>query len=316
VLGFFWDVRGQKMPPLVVCLPPRQITPELVHVSALLMLRDAADSVEVHFDTVDNAYRVGCGGRCDLVRDFDPGRKVQFAPFELLCGQDAATHTPPAGLVGAAWAALGPQILRLDGTAQSVLVRAHELLFAPIDRKRPAPTLEPLLPGLRQLNWTANPEAVTLAIRYTAATITAMLDELIRRENTLVLEQDDLWQAYVDAVHSVNDETLSRVMMLDAPSSAARMFLRRHDPEGHVLLVMAPVSVAVEDTRHRVLVALGSGNKPVMPLTFPKGIIPVRRHRPGHAELATKKEAKQVVHATLRAYYHPRNYWARLQSLW
>ena len=304
------------MPTPVIQLPPRQVTPELVHVAALLMLRDGAETVVVRFNTAKEVdYRVGCGGRCDLVHDFDPGRKVQFAPFAALCGQGLGAHGVPAGLVGAAWAALGPQILSFDGIGASVFAQAYELLFAPIDRRAPAPTLEPLLPGLRQLNWIADPDAVTLAVRYTAATITAMLAELVRRENTLVVEEDMLWQAYIDAVHDVNDNALARVMVLETPSSAARIFLKRHDPANHVLLVIAPVTLIANDSRFRVLAAVGPENRPVAPLTIPPDVVPVRRHRPGHAELATRTDAESVARATLRTYYHPGNYLTRLKAL-
>ena len=302
------------MPAPAIQLPPRRVTPELVHVAALLMLRDGAKTVAVHFESsAEVDYRVGCGGRCDLVRDFDPGRNVHFAPFAALCGQGLGAHGAPAGLVGAAWAALGPQILSFDGIGTSVLAQAYELLFAPIDRRAPAPTLEPLLPGLRQLNWIADPEAVALAIQYTASTITAMLAELVRRENTLAVEADDLWQAYIDAVHTLNDDVLARVMVLDAPSSAARIFLKRHDPQKHVLLVIAPATIAA--SRYRVIAAVGAGNRPIAPLKIPPQVVPVRRHRPGYAELATREDAQAVARATLKAYYHPKNYLTRLRSL-
>jgi hypothetical protein len=141
-----------------------------------------------------------------------------------------------------------------------------------------------------------------------------MLAELIRRENVLMVEEDELWEAYARAVDVIENCGPSGVMQLQSPSGAVRHFLRRYDGNHHVLVVVMPASLLVHDPRYRVLAVSGPRGRPLAPLVVPQAVSPVRRHRPGHAELASLAEAERVVEATLQAYYHPRNYLTRVRA--
>ena len=120
---FFGDTRGQKMPTPAIQLPPRRATPGLVHVAALLMLRDGAKTVAVHLNPPRRSITgwAAAGGAiwCAILT------QAQCA-LRAVCGavRTRVGRARGPGRVGRRrLAALGPQILSLMASGRRCSLR-------------------------------------------------------------------------------------------------------------------------------------------------------------------------------------------------